>query len=334
MEVAARRGVVVLVVLLLGAFVARAMGPRLWGSPQRPRRRGPAHASANVPPRGVTSPANAHASPDPSDQMLVQLHGVPKSGTTWVQLMVPLVIEEALANSNQTACGRVVPARPDILFGCFDTKQGLEQAQAAARATYKRGEPVSPMFSNATRRYLFSSRGKHFLVLSRLFGLVAPELAQLDVRPAVLPPNENPFINERISAGQIACMQTRHVPFTAASCVPPVWHRLAQALKALCASGCPQLQRLRHVLVVRDPRDAAVSWMHYKVGIIVPNASKDVQMHAGAQAVLRNASFYVAHTMQFYDFWTSYIGRYLPVLVLFYEDLVADLPASLLRIQR
>ena len=128
-----------------------------------------------------------------------------------------------------------------------------------------------------------------------------------------------------------ACASRTNRSLCEGECFPDDWAQALARAEAACAKagGQPGLpcehDGRRLVLLLRDPRAAAVDYM-YEHGL-------------GTERGLRHAavarfSYFVWRAALLFEWYVNRVGRLRPVLPVFYEDVASDLPAQVGRILR
>lgn len=239
------------------------------------------------------------------------LHGVPKSGTTWLEFVISQTLKES----------------------CAADKRCLVESQMRPSYSYVVRKPGN---GSVLWSVSFGVEAKHelcaFLDEPR-FKAAIKGFVRHDFQ------KEEYTINLDVAQAQMDCATKLGTNFLAQDCISPTWLTVLTVLSKACTlpKQCSWMQSIRHVLVVRDPRDAAISWMYYRKSIhdlpaLDPASDIDLQADARIQQYLQTLVAYPARVAQTYDFYVNYLGRFFPVLVIFYEDMLRDLGKEISRI--
>jgi len=224
----------------------------------------------------------------------VLMKGLPKMGTTWTEVFVGRLMEEICSNSTVYHCHAQTTSRGAVAV--FVKNQG----------------------ENVGTALQWKCETKHDFPMS-----VAPDApdnarvgAFYDFDRGVLAPWEE-------------CLQNRK--YTDYEACLPSWHALPdyevfmdqRAHDAMEDFGGPEWaiedeadQLKKYILVVRDPRDATVSLMHYH--------------HEGAdnEKLQEDTRKYIKHYVTWLGFWYWYQTRYVsplyPTMILVYRDVKED----------
>ena len=122
----------------------------------------------------------------------------------------------------------------------------------------------------------------------------------------------------------LACVDKGDGMMSVADCLQMDTRLLSTSMARVCKlTNCSDwAPQVRYILVVRDPRDAAVSFSHWK-----HRRANDTQQ------TMRDAWIFVPRTMQMFEWYANTISYFFPTLVVYYSELVNNLPTELARLQ-
>ena len=134
------------------------------------------------------------------------------------------------------------------------------------------------------------------------------------------------IIHESMVSRLLECMDAHEGTVGMSECMQDVTRMFAMTMARVCKqTNCVEwAPQVRFVLVVRDPRDAAVSYAHW---MRIFDPAKDLQQ------TMREAWIFVPRTMQMFEWYANTLSYFFPTLVVYYSELVNNLPTELARLQ-